>query len=207
MRTTAQTVPTKGSLLAARRSKALAETGYELMDKKRNILIRELMDRIDEAKVLQERVDVTFTSAYAAMRIAEVSMGGMAESAAAGVPIDGSLDIKFRSVMGVELPLVTDEEYEPDSPPYGLAFTNADLDDAFFNFSQVKKLLRDLAETENVIYRLAYAIRKAQKRANALENIVIPGLDSDIARIGDALEEKEREEFVRLKVVKEQRGG
>ena len=52
------------------------------------------------------------------------------------------------------------------------------------------------------IYRLAYAIKKAQKRANALKNIVIPGLDSEIFRISDALEEKEREEFVRLKVVK-----
>ncbi|MFB0920628.1 MAG: V-type ATP synthase subunit D, partial [Oscillospiraceae bacterium] len=52
------------------------------------------------------------------------------------------------------------------------------------------------------IYRLAYFIKKAQKRANALHNIVIPGLDIDIARIGEALEEKEREEFVRLKVIK-----
>ena len=50
--------------------------------------------------------------------------------------------------------------------------------------------------------RLAYAIKKAQKRANALQNIVIPGLNAEISRISDALEEKEREEFVRLKVVK-----
>ena len=48
----------------------------------------------------------------------------------------------------------------------------------------------------------AYAIKKAQKRANALQNIVIPGLNAEISRISDALEEKEREEFVRLKVVK-----
>ena len=198
--------PTKGNLTAAKRSRALAESGYELMDKKRNILIREIMGRLDEADELQRRIDKTFSSAYASMRLAEITMGGMTESAAEGVPIDESVEIRTRSVMGVELPIVTADESVPDLPPYGLAFTNFDLDDAYFHFADVKKLLRDLAEVENSIYRLAYAIKKAQKRANALQNIVIPGLDADIAYITEALEEKEREEFVRLKVVKEQKG-
>ena len=58
---------------------------------------------------------------------------------------------------------------------------------------------------ETSIYRLADAIRKTQKRANALQNIVIPGFDTTIRVITDALEEKEREEFVRLKVIKRQK--
>ena len=198
----AQTAPTKGNLNAAKRSRALADNGYELMDRKRNILIREIMDLMDEAESLQERIDSTFSEAYASMRLAEISMGGSAESGANVVPIDDSFSIRFRSVMGVELPVVSAEPEEPSGPPYGLAFTSSDLDDAYFKFAEVKELIRELAETENCIYRLAYAIKKAQKRANALQNIVIPGLDSEIARISDALEEKEREEFVRLKVVK-----
>lgn len=198
----AQSAPTKGNLNAAKRSRALADNGYELMDRKRNILIREIMDLIDEAESLQQRIDSTFSEAYASMRLAEISMGGSAESGANAVPIDDSFGIRFRSVMGVELPVVTAEPAEPSGPPYGLAFTSSDLDDAYFKFAEVKGLIRELAETENCIYRLAYAIKKAQKRANALQNIVIPGLDSEIARISDALEEKEREEFVRLKVVK-----
>ena len=198
----AQTAPTKGNLNAAKRSRALADNGYELMDRKRNILIREIMELMDEAEDLQERIDSTFSEAYASMRLAEISMGGSAESGANVVPIDDSFSIRFRSVMGVELPVVSAEPEEPSGPPYGLAFTSSDLDDAYFKFAEVKELIRELAETENCIYRLAYAIKKAQKRANALQNIVIPGLDSEIARISDALEEKEREEFVRLKVVK-----
>ena len=198
----AQSAPTKGNLNAAKRSRALADNGYELMDRKRNILIREIMDLIDEAESLQQRIDSTFSEAYASMRLAEISMGGSAESGANVVPIDDSFSIRFRSVMGVELPVVNAEPEEPSGPPYGLAFTSSDLDDAYFKFAEVKELIRELAETENCIYRLAYAIKKAQKRANALQNIVIPGLDSEIARISDALEEKEREEFVRLKVVK-----
>ena len=198
----AQTAPTKGNLNAAKRSRALADNGYELMDRKRNILIREIMGLIDEAEDLQARIDRTFSEAYASMRLAEISMGGSAQSGANAVPIDDSFSIRFRSVMGVELPVVSAEPEEPSGPPYGLAFTSSDLDDAYFKFAEVKELIRELAETENCIYRLAYAIKKAQKRANALQNIVIPGLDSEIARISDALEEKEREEFVRLKVVK-----
>ena len=198
----AQTAPTKGNLNAAKRSRALADNGYELMDRKRNILIREIMELMDEAEDLQERIDSTFSEAYASMRLAEISMGGSAQSGANAVPIDDSFSIRFRSVMGVELPVVSAEQEEPSGPPYGLAFTSSDLDDAYFKFAEVKELIRELAETENCIYRLAYAIKKAQKRANALQNIVIPGLDSEIARISDALEEKERKEFVRLKVVK-----
>ena len=198
----AQSAPTKGNLNAAKRSRALADNGYELMDRKRNILIREIMDLIDEAESLQQRIDSTFSEAYASMRLAEISMGGSAESGANVVPIDDSFSIRFRSVMGVELPVVSAEPEEPSGPPYGLAFTSSDLDDAYFKFAEVKDLIRELAETENCIYRLAYAIKKAQKRANALQNIVIPGLNAEISRISDALEEKEREEFVRLKVVK-----
>ena len=203
----AQSAPTKGNLNAAKRSRALADNGYELMDRKRNILIREIMDLIDEAESLQQRIDSTFSEAYASMRLAEISMGGSAESGANVVPIDDSFSIRFRSVMGVELPVVSAEPEEPSGPPYGLAFTSSDLDDAYFKFAEVKELIRELAETENCIYRLAYAIKKAQKRANALQNIVIPGLNAEISRISDALEEKEREEFSRLKVIKKQKAG
>ena len=197
-----QTAPTKSNLNAAKRSRTLASTGYELMDRKRNILIRELMALIDDAKALQERIDTTFNEAYASMRIAEISMGGSARIAADSVPIDNGFSLRSKSVMGVELPYVADQAEHPDGPPYGVAFTSSDLDDAYFKFQEVKELICELAQTENSIYRLAYAIKKAQKRANALKNIVIPGLESEIFRISDALEEKEREEFVRLKVVK-----
>ena len=97
----AQTAPTKGNLNSAKRSRALAETGYELMDRKRNILIREIMGLIDEAEDLQARIDRTFSEAYASMRLAEISMGGSAERGADAVPIDDSFSLRFRSVMGV----------------------------------------------------------------------------------------------------------
>ena len=195
------TAPTKGNLMAAKRSRVLAENGWELMDKKRNILVRELMDRIDQAAQLQSRIDETFSAAYHALAVAEITMPGCAE-AAASVPEDESVRLRWRSVMGVEIPLVTAGEPDVEVLPYALRGTSSALDEAYRRFSEVKALLAELAETEIAVYRLAFSIKKSQKRANALENIVIPGLDEDIARIEQALAEKEREEFVRQKVVK-----
>ena len=70
-------------------------------------------------------------------------------------------------------------------------------------FYNVKQLTVLLAEVENSVYRLANTIRKTQKRANALRNISIPRFESTIKVISEALEEKEREEFTRQKVIKE----
>jgi V/A-type H+-transporting ATPase subunit D len=202
----ANLIPTKGNLMAAKRSRTLAEDGYELMDKKRNILVRELLTRIDEAKELQKRIDGTFRAAYDALRTAEVALGGCADIAA-NAPVDESVRLRWRSVMGVEIASVAGDEPDQESLPYSFADTGSALDEAYRRFTEVKKLLAQLAETETAVYRLAFAIKKSQKRANALQNIVIPGLEADIRRISEALEEKEREEFVRLKVVKARKTG
>lgn len=196
----AAVLPTKGNLMAAKRSRSLAKTGYELMDRKRNILIREIMALMERAKEVQDQIDTVFTQAYAALQRANIDLG-VCDSIAEAVELDDSLEIQYRSVMGVELPRLPEK---PTSlrPGYGFVFTSSALDDCYMKFRAVKELTRQLAEVETSIYRLADAIKKSQKRANALENIVIPGFDHTIRVITDALEEKEREEFVRLKVIK-----
>ena len=197
----AQTAPTKGNLMAAKRSRALAENGWELMDQKRNILIRELMGRIDRAAELQKLIGDTFRDAYDALAIARIA-GGDCSAAVESLPEDESVRLLWRSVMGVEIPTVASDPMDREEIPYALGVSSSALDEAYRKFALVKELLAELAETENAVYRLAFAIEKSRKRANALENIVIPGLDADIARIADALAEKEREEFVRRKVIK-----
>ena len=76
------------------------------------------------------------------------------------------------------------------------------LDEACQQFEKVKELTIRLAEIENSAYRLATSIKKTQKRANALQNITIPKYESLAKEIQEYLEEKEREEFTRLKVIK-----
>ena len=197
----AAVLPTKGNLMAAKRSRALAPTGYELMDRKRNILIRELMGMMDTAKELQGQIDAVFTEAYTALQAANIKLG-ICDRIAEAVEVDDSLTLQYRSVMGVELPRIPGQS-PPPRPEYGFAYTSSALDECYLKFHRVKDLTRQLAEVETSIYRLAQAIKKTQKRANALQNIVIPSFDETIRFITDALEEKEREEFVRLKVIKQ----
>ncbi len=79
------------------------------------------------------------------------------------------------------------------------------MDYAYECFYRVKELTVVLAEVENSVYRLANTIRKTQKRANALKNISIPRFEETIKFISESLEEKEREEFSRQKVIKNQK--
>lgn len=201
----ANVAPTKGNLMAAKRSRALASTGWELMDKKRNILTRELMARMDRAEELQAMIDETFASAYAALELAEITTDNVTK-VVSSMPEDDTVRLRWRSVMGVEIPEVSASTGDAEVLPYALLGSSSALDAAYRRFARVKALLAELAETENAVYRLAYAIEKSRKRANALQNIVIPGLDRDIERISDSLAEKEREEFVRRKVIKARKG-
>ena len=192
--------PTKGNLILAKNSLSLAKQGFELMDKKRNILIRELMDLIEQAKDIQEQIDTTFTYAYECLQRANIENGiNTVSQIAYTVPIEDSIRIKSRSIMGTEIPLVT---YTPDAkmPTNSFSTTKESLDKAREAFQQVKELTIRLSMVETSAYRLATNIKKTQKRANALKNITIPTYTNLVYTITNALEEKEREEFTRLKL-------
>ncbi|MCL2030429.1 MAG: V-type ATP synthase subunit D [Oscillospiraceae bacterium] len=193
--------PTKGNLLALKRSLTLARLGYDLMDRKRNILIREIMGLLDRAAEIQGRIESTFADAYTALRSANITLGQHMDLAET-VTLDDSVGIRFRSVMGVEIPIVSAVEEQENTVPYGFALTNSRLDEARGGFVRVKRLTRELAEVETSIYRLAVAIKKTQKRANALQNIIIPDFTRGVKFISEALEEKDREDFSRLKLLK-----
>lgn len=194
--------PTKGNLIVAKNTLALSKQGYDLLDKKRNILVREMMMLVDKARLLQTEVLETFEMAYSALQTANLTMGiSLVDQITLGVPIEEGISIREHSIMGVELPGVTIAE-KAFEPSYGFIRTNIALDVAREKFERVKHLNAEIAEVENAIYRLATNIRRTQKRANALKNIMIPKYDTIVRDITNALEEKDREEFSRLKVIK-----
>lgn len=200
-------VPTKGNLIIAKNTLKLSKTGYELLDKKRNILIREMMALIENAKQIQGIIDKTFTEAYASLQRANIELGiDDVEKIGLAVAVENSIEVKFRSIMGVEIPIVIMKETDP-KPVCGFRDTTTSLDDACRKFNDVKILTRALAQIENSVFRLADNIKKTQKRANALKNIMIPRYEEETKLIQNALEEKEREEFSRLKVIKAQKRG
>ena len=194
-------VPTKGNLIAMKKSLQLANLGYNLMDQKRNVLIKEMMTLLDDVKLIRDQITSSYQEAYAALQEANISMG-LITDIVNSTPEDYGISIAYRSVMGVEIPKIAYDK-QPLKMTYDIERSNSKVDYAYNCFYNVKQLTVLLAEVENSVYRLANTIRKTQKRANALRNISIPRFESTIKVISEALEEKEREEFTRQKVIKE----
>jgi len=198
---TTKIVPTKGNLIATKKSLEFSLTGFDLLDKKRNILIKEMMSLIEDVKAIRGRIISTYQKAYDALQEANISLGIITDLVN-NVPVDeGIVTITFRSVMGVEIPKVIYKASKLDCF-YDLETSNSKVDVANHYFHEVKELTVALASVENAVYRLANAISKTQKRANALQNVSIPDLKETVKFISDVLEEKEREEFSRQKVIK-----
>ncbi|MBZ9636118.1 V-type ATP synthase subunit D [Clostridium sp. FP1] len=194
--------PTKSTLMAAKSSLEFSEKGFELLDKKRNVLIREMMSYVDKARVLQNQVNMTFSKAYKALESANINSGIIKmEDIAMSVEEAKDYEILFKSVMGVEVPKIIFDRKEIE-PKYGFYRSSASIDEAMKEFNNVKYLTYELAEVENAVYRLAMEVKKTQKRANALQNIQIPKFEEIVKFVTEVLEEKEREDFFRLKVVK-----
>lgn len=195
-------VPTKGNLIAMKKSLQLANLGYNLMDQKRNVLIKEMMTLLDDVKIIRDQITSSYQEAYDALQEANISMG-LISSIVNSTPEDYGISIAYRSVMGVEIPKISYNQ-QPLKMTYDIERSNSKVDYAYNCFYRVKQLTVLLAEVENSVYRLANTIRKTQKRANALKNISIPRFEETIKFISESLEEKEREEFSRQKVIKNQ---
>lgn len=193
---------TKTSLMAAQNSLELSEKGFELLDKKRNVLIMTMMGFIERAEEIQKKVAVVFADAYKALQTANITMGiSNVEQIAQSVSEASGFEVLVRSIMGVEIPEIKHEEEELVHY-YSFYHTNTALDVAMQKFHEVKMLLYELSEVEDSVYKLAMEVKRTQKRANALQNIQIPKYREIVAKIMEVLEEREREDFFRLKVVK-----
>jgi len=194
--------PTKGNLIKARNSLVLSRQGYDLLEKKRNILVREMMNMIEKARKVNDEILTLFSEAYKALQDANISLGiSVVQRIGYAIPEEDSVQIREQSIMGVEIPIVSIEEKKMQ-PRYSFHMTNGALDMARKKFEQVKILSAQLAEIETSVYRLAQNIRRTMKRTNALKNIIIPRYESLTSTIENVLGEKEREEFSRLKVIK-----
>lgn len=197
--------PTKSNLMSAKSTLEFSKKGFELLDQKRNVLIREIMGLLDSAKDIQTRINSTFGEAYEALKMASLTMGiASVEDIANSTFENSDIEMLHKSVMGVEIPIVKYDKLEA-IPSYSFYQTNTSMDVAFKKFYEIKYFIIELAEIESSVYKLAVEIKKTQKRANALENIQIPKYEEIVKYIQDALEEKDREDFFRLKVVKKKR--
>lgn len=194
--------PTKANLLKSKQTLAFAKSGFALLDKKRNILIREMMSLVDRSNTIQSDIQSTFDDAFNSLRYANITLGSnTVNSIATSIGSHENFDVLTHSVMGVEIPQIKRVE-DVQNVPYGLFRTNASLDRTVSSFQKARHLIYELAEVENSVYKLAMEIKKTQKRANALDKIQIPKYVATVKFILNSLEENEREDFIRLKKVK-----
>lgn len=197
--------PTKSNLLKIKQDLKLSKVGYNLIDKKRTVLIKEMMQQIEKAKEIQEDVKVLFEKAYSTLEEANITMGVMnVQDISLSIDKSENFEISYKSIMGLDVPSVK-YEYGTLRPHYGMYMTSPAIDEAIKMFQKIKRLVYRLAETENTVYKLSIEIKKNQKRANALDKIQIPNLEETEKYISEVLEEKEREDFYRLKKIKKKK--
>ena len=198
-------VPTKANLLATKSQLEFAKKGYDLLDKKRTVLIKEMMDLNKKASAIQESIEEAFTKSYTALEEATITMGSDAlYEIARSTPKEEEYNVISRSVMGVEIPEIKYQKTDLKTD-YSIHKTTTAFDAASNDMHNIRYLIYELAQVETSVFRLAQEIKKTQKRANALDKIQIPKYTKIVTEIENILAEKEREDFFRLKKVKDRK--
>ena len=180
----------------------MARKGYDILDKKRQVLVSELAVIHKQIHPAREDLLKALAKAYKALDIAHMEIGREpVRQISDSVPKNMSADIYFRSIMGVEVPLtgLADTSLEIN---YELGKTTISLDEAVLAWKEALEYIISWGMIENAIHRLKLHIQRTQKRANALGNIVIPKYEAHIKYIEERLEERERDDLARLKLIK-----
>lgn len=194
--------PTKTNLLKIKDELKFARLGYDLLDQKRNILVLELLNIVDQSIDIQDQAEKALDRAYRSLEEAVLRMGKLKVAALAGaVNIESEIKITQRRIMGVRLPVVETsfKEHPPYYSPMGTSFW---IDSSLKNFKEALAVMGRLAELKISITRLAREVKKTIRKVNALEKIAIPDLDESVKYIRNRLEEIERDMFVLMKMVK-----
>jgi V/A-type H+-transporting ATPase subunit D len=194
--------PTRSNLIRVKRDLQFAREGYEILDRKREVLTAELVRVAHEAEIVQQEVWRLIEAAYDALQNARLTLGSdRVEWAALASNKTMDVHLRFRGVMGVAIPVV-EASGAPHVMPYGLGDTNATLDEASAGFREVLVQIPQLSMLVSTVWRLAGELRKTQRRVNALQHIFIPNYEATASFIVSSLEEREREEIFRLKWLK-----
>jgi len=194
--------PTRTNLIRLKKELRFAREGYEILDRKREALTNELVRVAKEADALQKEVWALLDTAYGAMRKARLVMGSdHVEWAALAVNKTVDVHLRLRGIMGVAIPQI-EARGEPPKLLYSPGDTAAVLDEASSAFREVLLRVPQLSMLTAAVWRLANELKKTQRRVNALQHIFIPQYEATIAFIVSSLEEREREETFRLKLLK-----
>ncbi len=194
--------PTRSNLIRIKQELQFIREGYDILNRKREVIAGELIRVAHDAEVLQQKVWKQLEEAYRAIEKAQLTLGREhVEWAALAANKTVDVQLKSRGIMGVPVPMI-EAIGEPLEIPYSPGDTNASLDEASIAFRDVLTQIPELSRLVTAVWRLAVELRKTQRRVNALQYIFIPDYEETITFIESTLEEREREDIFRLKLFK-----
>ncbi len=196
---------TRAELLAKKKQIVLAQQSRDLLQEKRNALIKEFMRTVEQVMRSSDDLDRCVGQSVAALALAEALDGPeIVRSAAFAARGQVRLDVTGVNIMGVSVPVIEHRSAvrSPIDRGYSLPGVSGRTDAAAEAFEVQLDFIVELATSELRLRRLAEETGRTTRRVNALDNVLIPRLAAERNMIEMVLEEREREDLFRLKRVK-----
>ncbi len=194
-------IPTKINLIRLRKTLSAAKKVHSILEDRRDVLLYEINRMIEKANNLQENLLKLLKIIYQKIDLAESEMGDqLLEIISLSSKNILEIGSEHDQVAGIKVLKIKVDKMI--IKPIHSLFETSSLDDAMTMMTEAFNIIIELANVENIIYRLANDLERIQKQINMLKYIYIPSLEKNIIYIKNTLEEREREEFVRLKFFK-----
>jgi len=200
--------PTRKELMQIEERIELSERGHDTLEQKRDGLIMEFMDILDEAQDVRGDLEDQYEEAQRAIDMARAMDGDVAvRGAAAALKEHPEITTQSKSVMGVFIPQIDSTRVRKtlDQRGYGVLGTSARIDEAATAYEELLEQVILAAEVETAMKKMIDEIEKTNRRVNALEFKLLPELRDNQEYIEQKLEEQEREEIFRMKKVKDKK--
>ena len=200
--------PTRKNLMAIEDRIELSERGHDTLEKKRDGLIMEFMDILDQAQDVRSDLDENYEHAQRTIDMARAMEGDVAvRGAAAALKEHPEITTQSKNIMGVVVPQIESTKVRKslDQRGYGLVGTSARIDEAADAYEELLETIILAAEVETAMKKMLEEIEKTKRRVNALEFKLLPELHEAQEYIEQKLEEQEREEIFRMKKIKDKK--
>jgi V/A-type H+-transporting ATPase subunit D len=195
--------PTKIELVNLKRRLSLAEKVQKILKDRLSILTMEFLQTTRETVEAKRKLVDSFSEAYKALSIAAGYHGYIAlEKELIATEADLKLTAGLRNIAGVRIPSFELRGHEKPMREYSLVDTSSWLDHAVQLFEKCLEATVELAELHRGLELLGMEINRTKRITNALEYIIVPGLQVTINYLNMKFEERDREEKSRLKRVK-----
>lgn len=194
---------TRMELLKLKKSLEIAYRARNLLEEKRNVLAMELLNYIRKISLAQRKIDEKTRKAYDAFIEAQMVIGkmGIRSTIVSVSPDRFSIEEKFRSIMGIKIPILNLIENK-EKIPCNFLSSSSKFDEVAFHMNEVIKVAIEVAEAQATIKKLAEELKRIKRRVNALDRIIIPRIQNRIKYIEERLSEMERETIFRIKRIK-----